>query len=212
MVIIISGPQASGKGTQAKLIAQDLGLFHMELGKMFRSLAKDNNKLQEILDSGALGPTEDTVSYMDSYLKKKNVNLNNVIFDGFPRSLEQYNYLKNWLKKRDIKIDGVVYLQISDEEAIKRLSARRIDPETGDIYNLLTKPPGPDINISNLVQRQDDKPKAIKKRLSIFHDLTEPMLKRAEKEGLLFEIDGERPIEEIHQDILNRLKILDEEK
>ena len=207
MILIISGPQASGKGTQAELISKKLGLFHMESGEILRNIAKDDIRIREMLNNGILVPSQETINYMESYLNDRVRRLNNIIFDGFPRNLEQYELFKKWLEKNGRKIDKVIYLNISDSEAIKRLSARRIDQRTGKIYNLITEPPGPEVNPGDLVQREDDKPKAIKKRLSIFHDETESMLKKANQEALLIRVDGERPIKVIFEDIMEKLKI-----
>lgn len=206
MILVISGPQASGKGTQAELISKKLSLFHMESGNMLRIIAKRDKRIRNMLNNGILVPSKETIDYMQSYLRDKVKEIDNIIFDGFPRNLEQYELLNKWLQKNGNRIDKVIYLDISDSEAVKRLSARRMDKKTGKIYNLITDPPGPEVKTKDLFQREDDKPKVIQKRLTIFHNETQTMLQKAKEEGLLVEVDGDRPIDVIFKDILKKLK------
>src|SRR3989344_7624362 len=101
MNIIILGPQGSGKGTQAELLAQELGLFHMESGKMLREIARTNKRIEKMLNSGELVPDKETIDYMESYLLKNNATFDNLIFDGFPRTVSQYNLLKQRLSRHN---------------------------------------------------------------------------------------------------------------
>jgi adenylate kinase len=103
-------------------------------------------------------------------------------------------------------------LEISEKESIRRTSARKVDRKTGEIYNLITNPPGPDVDTKNLYQRPDDKPEAIKKRLDWFKDSVLPLVDVFEKEGILERVDGERPIKIIFEDILSRLEGNEDEK
>jgi adenylate kinase len=210
MILIISGPQGSGKGTQAKMIANEFNLFHMQSGEMLREIAKTEKRIGELQNQGILVPDKETIDYMDKYIKGNKPDFDDIIFDGYPRNIDQYNLMKTWLSSKNKKVNKVIYLQISDDEAIKRLSTRRTCKNCGELYNLITRPP---INSescnkcgSKLIQRDDDKPDAIKKRLSFFHKLTEPMLKEMDAEKLLIKIDGERPVETIFQDIDSKIK------
>jgi len=132
-----------------------------------------------------------------------NQNLyDNILFDGFPRTLSQYEFFKNWLKDKEVSLDLTIVLQISEEETLRRLTARRQDPASGKIYNLVTEPPPTDIDTSKLIQRDDDKPDAIKKRLELFNEQTEPLITRLKDESEVIEVDGERPVKVIADDLV----------
>lgn len=204
MIIIILGPQGSGKGTQAKLLADKFKLFYLSTGELLREISKTRKDLQEMVNQkGVLVPDETTFSLMTEHLSQKGMN-DNIVFDGYPRSVKQYDLLKDWLAGNNKKIDLAIVLEISEKESIRRLSNRRMDPKTGKIYNLETSPkPGPEIDIKTLIQREDDKPEAIKKRLEEYKNITEPLIGIFEKEDVLTKVDGERPIEVIHEDMVN---------
>jgi adenylate kinase len=210
MTIIILGPQGSGKGTQAKLLARDFNLFYLESGEFFRKLAKHDARVDEIVNKkGELLPDEEVFAYISTYLDKKDPDGENIILDGYPRSIKQYEFLKDWLKNKNSKIDKAVLLDISERESIKRLSARRICEQCGAKYNLITKPPPADGCEcgGKLIQREDDKPEAIRKRLALYKKMTEPLIGVLRKEGILMEVDGERPIKVIFEDIKKRLRV-----
>jgi len=205
MNIIILGPQASGKGTQARLLSGNLGLFYFESGDFWREKAKSDPRIDEIINKkGELLPDEETFSLVRDFLKKKAPPSDNLLLDGYPRSLKQYELLKNWLSQEGKKINLAILLTISDEEAVRRLSARVVCERCGTVYNLITNP-APDGKCKcggNLVQRPDDKPEAIKRRLEAYHKVTAPLTNVLKKEGILVEVDGERPINVISTDLL----------
>lgn len=199
MNILLIGPQGSGKGTQARIICEKYNFFYFESGAYLRRIAEGNPELKESLAAGNLVPDKEMTSYVQAFLDQENL-YDDVIFDGFPRTLDQYNFFKNWLTQKKVRIDVVVLLEISEEETVKRLSARRSDPDTGAIYNLITDPPPPDVDQNRLIQRDDDKPEAIKKRLALFRERTMPLIEELKKDSEVVEIDGERPIDDIAQD------------
>jgi adenylate kinase len=200
MNILLIGPQGSGKGTQARILCEKHNFFYFESGAYLRRIADDHPELKEWLASGKLVPDTEMTSYLTAFLDSKNL-YDDIIFDGFPRTPEQYNFMKNWLEDKHVTLDLVLYLKISEEETIKRLSSRRQDPATGKIYNLETDPPPADIDLDTLVQRDDDKPEGIKKRLELFHSRTQPLIEILEKETEVAVIDGEQPIEKIASEI-----------
>lgn len=171
------GPQGSGKGTQAKILAEKFKLFYFEAGSFLREIANKNEKLKEIMDSGALVPDEEMCSYIQSYLDDKSI-YDNIIFDGFPRDLEQYNFLKNWLKDKNVKLNAVIILHISEEETLKRLLKR-----------------------AEIEGRSDDNPETIKKRLNVYHQRTEKLINDMAGEVREIQVDGERSVEEIAKDL-----------
>jgi adenylate kinase len=205
MKIIIFGPQGSGKGTQAKLVSEKFNLFYFQSGEFLREKAKSDPRVDEIINQrGEMIPDEEMFLLLKNYLTEKLPSLDNFIMDGYPRSLKQYELLSAWLKEKGGKVDIAILLVISDEESVRRLSARVVCEKCGTIYNLITNPPPGEKCVcgGNLVQRPDDTPEAIKKRLADYHTITSPLIEVLKKEGVLVEVDGERPIEVIFEDIV----------
>lgn len=200
MNILILGPQGSGKGTQARLLCEKYGFFYFESGAYLRRIAENNLKLKKYLTEGKLVPDEEMTSFLSALFDEKNL-YDDIIFDGFPRTLNQYNFWKRWLTDKAVSLDLVVVLEISEEETTKRLGARRVDPETGQIYNLITDPPPSNVDRDKLVQRDDDKLEAIKRRLRLYRERTEPLIAELRKDTKVVEIDGERPVEVIFKEI-----------
>lgn len=205
MNVILFGPQGSGKGTQARVLSDEFGFFYFESGEFLRKIAKNNKELQEALNRGELVPDIEMTSYLTAFLDQKNL-YDDIIFDGFPRTVDQYNFLKNWLVDKEVKLDLAVVLEIPEEETIRRLTARRMDPTTGKIYNLITDLPPAGVDQSTLIHREDDKPEAIKVRLGNYRKRTEPLIAEIAKDVEVVEIDGNRPIEVISQDLINLVK------
>jgi adenylate kinase len=179
------------------------------MGNILRSIANsDNSKsglVKEYQARGELVPDEFVRLIAWDHLNKQDKS-KGFLFDGYPRTLAQYEHVDDMLRKFGQKIDKVVYIMISEEEVIRRLSARRTCEKCGNIYNLITNPSpngGKCVCGGKLVQRTDDKPEAIKKRLSWGY--ANEVKEVAEKNGVLLEIDGKRPIEVIHQDIVQKL-------
>lgn len=209
MNLIIFGPQGSGKGTQADLLIDKLGLFYFEAGSFLRELAKKDKNIDETINiRGRLIPDEIVNKLVTEHLEKNVPERDNLLFDGYPRSVRQYVFLKNWLRQMGKSISSAIFLEISEDESIKRLSARRICEDCGAIYNLITNPPeGIKCDCGGkLTQRQDDTPEAIKERLKLFKEVTSPLLEVFNKEGLLIKVDGERPIGVIFEDILDQVE------
>jgi adenylate kinase len=211
MNILILGPQASGKGTQARLLSENLNLFYLESGRILREIAKVDPYVNETINvKGELLPDDETTRIVSSYLDKNAPSGDNIILDGFPRSLAQYELFASYLSTKGKKIDKAIFLDISDDETVKRLTARRSCVKCGEVYNLLTNPPKSDGICDkcggSLVQRPDDKPEVIQERLKVYRTTTEPLVKKLEEEGILIKVDGEQPIETILGQILEKLK------
>jgi len=205
MNIIIIGAPGSGKGTQAKMLAKHLDLYHFSTGEVFRQLVgKESKKIDEYMNKGGLVPDSVVVRTIVNFLMSKNLN-DNLILDGSPRSLYQYEKLKDFFKKNNKNINHALNIKISDEEATKRLTARRKDIKTNEIYNLITNPPGPTVKKSDLIQREDDKEEAVKERLRV-QKVPHDLLLALRNDGILIEIDGEKPIDVIFEDILKKLR------
>lgn len=179
MNIVLLGPQGSGKGTQAKLLAERFGLYHFEAGEFLREMAKKNESLRKIMDKGNLVPDDEMCSYVTAFFDEKDL-YDNVLLDGFPRTLNQYRFLNSWLKDREIKFDLVLVLEISETETLKRLLLRG---------------------------RRDDTPDSIKKRLALYRERTKALIDEMKKEIEVKVVDGERSIGEIQEDLA---KIIDD--
>lgn len=210
MNIILLGAPASGKGTQAVLLSEKLKLFHFQTGELSRELAKKNKRIKEIVNSGKLIPEEEMTMYALDYLSKMRPTYKNVLFEGFPRFISQYEALEEFLKTKGDDIDFVVSLDIDEKEAIKRLSSRRTCGKCGEVYNVVTNPPEKEGYCEcggKLVQREDDKPKSIKVRFAYYKDNTKKLIDYLDKRKKLTRIDAARPIDVIFQDILSKLGV-----
>jgi len=214
MNIIVLGPPGSGKGTQAKLIVKELDFQYFESGDILRERAQEQDTLGQEIDriihqEGKYVPDEMVVAIVNDWITEAKLE-QGIVFDGFPRTLNQYQNLQKILTERGSGIDKVIYLKVREEESVRRLSARRICPQCDLEFNLVTKPPKKDEFCDQcqkkLIQRQDDAPEIIKKRLKTYYQLTRPLVESVRQQGILEEIDGERSIDEIHQDILERIK------
>ncbi len=193
-------------------------LNRFEAGKIFRSIAASDrpyaNEVKSFIDQGQLVPEEYTKLITQEFLEKHQ-NGQGFIFDGNPRTLSQYEWFKEMLAKYNQKIDWVINIEISEAETIKRLTARRTCVKCGEVYNLLTNPPPPAASEGQaprcgkcggeLLHRTDDKPEAIKSRLNIYRTQTHPVFEKAVSEGIGFEVNGEQPIETIHQEIVAKI-------
>jgi adenylate kinase len=208
MNVIIFGPQGSGKGTQAATLAKDFSMYHLSMGDELRKEIKGKTaigkKVEAIMAKGELVPVEIT-SLIASNVSKLKEAKNGILFDGYPRSPEQWAFMS-----KNFKIDAAIELQLSEKESINRIASRRMCPKCGKNYNLLYLKPKVaglcDVDKTKLIQRDDDKPKEIKKRLEIYSSQTEPLKKEYKKLRILQVIDGSQPIEKVHNDILKILK------
>ncbi len=208
MKIIFLGPQASGKGTQASALAQKLQIPHISSGDIFRSFAKQpdtlGKKIKKLLQEGKFIPDEITNQVIQKRLAQADAQ-KGFILDGYPRRLAQAKFLASLTS-----IDLVFYLKISDQEVIKRVSQRRICSQCGAVYNLDSHPPKKkgvcDLCGGKLIKRADDQPAALRERLKIYHQETEPLVAYYQEQGILKEINGAQPIKKVFQDILKALK------
>lgn len=200
MNIILFGPQGSGKGTQARLLCEKFGFFYFESGAYLRRIAESHPELKESLSEGKLVPDTEMTSYLAAFFDQQNL-YDDILFDGFPRTLEQYNFFKNWLKDKSVTLDLGIVLEISEEETLKRLSSRRLNPETGEIYSL-AHPLPTGVDIEKLIQRDDDKPESIKRRLNLYRTRTEELINEIKKDMKVVEVNGERSESEIFNDLV----------
>lgn len=201
-VIIILGPQGSGKGTQGQKLSEKLGLPYLEAGQMLRDeIASGSERgkfFGSIINSGGHLADKDMGDFMRDKLKDAHEQSGGFIVDGFPRSNGQADIFESVALPTH-----VLLIDIPDAEAIRRLSARWQCPQDDKIYNLITNPPQNDMLCDDcqtkLVQRVDDTPSGIQKRLDWYHKDTQPLMERYEKQGVLHRIDGTPSIEEVEK-------------
>ncbi|MDP2860487.1 MAG: adenylate kinase [bacterium] len=214
MNLIIAGPQGAGKGTQGKLLAEKLGLEHLETGRMFREAAGENTALgRQIavwMNKGALIPDAVVFRLIEEHLTKE-VLKKGFIIDGSPRNLIQAKWFDKMLTRKNARVDKLIFLRLSEKESILRLSARRVCPKCGKNYNLLSQRPKKD-NICDicgeeLVVRKDDTPQAIATRLKNFNKETAPMISYYRQKGKVAEINAEESIENVAKEIRQKLGI-----
>jgi len=191
------GPPASGKGTVASKLAKEFGLTHISPGEMLREEVIKKTSLGEEIDKyiskGRLVP-DHIVSDM---VKLKIREHPNFILDGFPRTLEQAKILDDF-----VKVDLVIFLEISEETAVERISGRRICEKCEASYHVKYLPPKKsgvcDRCGGRLIQREDDRPEVVKKRFEIYQKENSPVVDFYKKKGILKEIDGSRKPEEVY--------------
>jgi adenylate kinase len=211
MNLILIGPQGSGKGTQAEAICRIFGLTHVEMGSLIRKRAQVHDKKAELIDhlankKGELLPDGIVLDMVSDELSE-NPSENGYLFDGFPRTVLQYQLLKELLQSKDMSLHSAIYLKISDAEAVKRMTARRLCEKCGKGYSLTTEPDRTTCDCGgNLIKRADDEPAAIAKRLTAFHNETQPILSTMKSDGILREIDGEKPVQTIRAEISRHLQ------
>ncbi|HUV72544.1 MAG TPA: nucleoside monophosphate kinase [Clostridia bacterium] len=213
MNILLVGPIASGKGTQAQKLIEKFNLAHLEMGSLLRSISEQDtplgNKVKEFLDSGKLVTDKIIMEVVESYLQGIG-RLDGILFDGFPRIFSQAKYFEGFMASKGLKIDIVLYLILPKEEIFKRIIKRRTCVKCARIYNLVTNPPKTegvcDVCGGKLVSRSDETPEKTAVRMEWFEKEVLPMVDYYRKKGIVEEVDGNRPIEVIFEDIVKRLK------
>jgi len=199
--LILLGAPGTGKGTQAKKIVENLGYSHVSTGDLLRNeIAKDSElgkKVRGIIDRGDLVNDQVVLELLNA-----NCDIENsaYIFDGFPRNIEQAQLLEEHvLKGADSK---AIYFNIDLEVLVERISNRRIAPKSGEIYNLLSRPPKVegkcDVSGEDLIHRKDDNAETVRNRLEVFKNTIAPILDYYESKGVLVSIDASRSADEVY--------------
>jgi adenylate kinase len=208
MNYILIGPPGAGKGTQAKKIVEKFGIVHLSTGDMFREAKKSDEVISKLLAAGQLVPDDIVVNMVKNRLKKDDVK-KGFLLDGFPRTLNQSQELDKMLKSEDIKIDAVFFIDIHFEEAVKRVSGRRVCFSCGSNYHIdfiPTKIEGKcDACGDELIQRNDDKENVVKDRLDIYEKQTSPLIDYYKNTGLLVTINGLKSETEVFEEIKKRI-------
>jgi adenylate kinase len=205
MNIVLLGSPASGKGTQAEILSQKFSLFHLSTGDVARKLSETDPRIREIVTSGKLIPPEEMTMHVLDFLENEKTDLKDILFEGFPRFVSQYEALDNFLKSKGDDIDVVISLEVPMEVAVKRISSRWMCSKCGEIYNTETKPSEKsgicDKCGSPLVQRDDDKPDSVKTRFEYYVKNTKELIDYVDGKGKLTRVNGDRSIDDIAGDL-----------
>lgn len=214
-LILLGGPGA-GKGTQAGFVTERFGIPQISTGDMLRAAVKAGTPLgkqaKEVMDAGGLVSDDIIVGLVKERIQQPDCE-SGFLFDGFPRTIPQAEALK----REAINIDYVVEIGVDDDEIIKRMSGRRVHPGSGRTYHVIFNPPKvegkDDVTGEALVQRDDDKEQTVRKRLSVYHEQTEPLVDYYWKWAASVEkaapqyirVDGIGSVEEIRDRIFKAL-------
>jgi adenylate kinase len=207
-VVLLGGPGA-GKGTQAQMLAQELGIPQVSTGDLFREHLKAETELGKLartyMDRGELVPDKVTLDMVRERLSRPDC-VRGAIFDGFPRTIPQAEGLDGLLKDLGEQVTIAPYIKVDPEVLLRRLAGRWTCRQCGAMYHAVFNPPKEarvcDICGGELYQRADDTPETQKRRIDVYFEQTAPLIEWFRERGLLVEINGEQSIDEVGRDLL----------
>lgn len=202
--VILMGPPASGKGTQAERLQQILDLPHVASGDLFRYNLKNQTELglkaKAYMDRGELVPDDITIAMVLDRLSRPDCT-RGALLDGFPRTLTQAEALDQALERQGAAINLVLNLQVPEEELITRITGRRVCRNCGTTYHVKYNPPKVpgvcDKCGGELYQRDDDTEETARRRLTVYTEQTQPLIEYYDRKGVLIHIDGNQPIDDV---------------
>lgn len=208
MHLILLGAPGAGKGTQGSTLAENLGIPKIATGDILRNAVRDGTELgrkaKEFMDAGELVPDDLILGLVREALAQP-AAANGAIFDGFPRNVAQARSLATILAEQNRTLDAVVLLDVPDDVIVERMSGRRTDPQTGQVYHVRYNPPPAEI-ADRVVQRPDDQEETVRNRLRVYAAQTAPLIEHYESEGVpVHRVDGTGPIASIQDAISLRL-------
>lgn len=213
MNIVIFGPQGSGKGTQADLLADKFDLEHIETGQIFREIAREESELGRLIkglnERKEMIPDDVTMEVIRTYLEKVPKG-KGIILDSAPRTSGQIGPIEKLFASLDRNIDKAIYITLPYEESVARITKRYactlcyrhfvLGKDISDVKDPCPTCGGP------IMQRGDDTPDGIAKRLKVFYEVTVPVIEYFRKKGILIEVDGNKKIEEVFEEIIKKLQ------
>jgi adenylate kinase len=216
MNLVILGPQGSGKGTQAEMLAKKFNLEHIDMGKFLREVAKKDTSIgREVYEIQNVTNTLVPKRILEEVFTIKLNNIpreQGIIFDGFPRNIDQMEYFEKALEQFGRHTDAVIFITLDVKKTVERISKRRVCEKCKTVYIL-----GKDIKNEKdsckdcggkIIQRIDDTEAGVKKRLEIYRKETMPVIEAYKKQGVLVEINGDQTIEQVSEEILEKIKDL----
>jgi adenylate kinase len=210
--LVLLGPPGSGKGTQGERLNEDLHLPYYATGDILRAAVRDKTELgrtaKGYMDSGDLVPDEVIVGVIVEALDSDEAR-DGFILDGYPRTTPQAEALDAKLEELGRQVTAVLLIDVSDEEVVRRLGGRRTCAANGHVFHVDFNPPEQegvcDIDGSELIVRDDDKPEVIRKRLETYHEKTEPLVDYYDRRSVLRRIAGEAPPDEVTEELRRAL-------
>ncbi len=195
--LILLGPPGVGKGTQADRLRSEFELPHISTGEILRQAVAEQTELGEMaasyMDAGNLVPDDLIIGVLLEAIGRSEAR-DGFLLDGVPRTIPQAEALAVDLQNVERKLTGVLLLEVDDEEIVRRVSGRRVNPASGRVYHVDFDPPQveglDDVDGTPLVQREDDKPETVRNRLAVYHEQTAPLVGYYEELGLLHRFDG----------------------
>ncbi|WP_457622776.1 adenylate kinase [Persephonella sp.] len=200
--LIFLGPPGAGKGTQAQRLVEEKGFVQLSTGDILREAVKKGTELgkkaKEYMESGKLVPDDLIIAIIEEKLKE--LEGKDIILDGFPRTIPQAEALDKMLPAVGRTLDKVILFELSDEEILRRLTGRRVDPKTGKVYHIEFNPPPEGVEV---IQRDDDKEEVIRKRLDVYHQQTAPLIEYYKNQNKLFVVDASKSPDEVYKELLS---------
>lgn len=211
---VFLGPPGAGKGTQAKMVAARLGIPQISSGDIFRENLRNNTELGRVANKyikvGELVPDDITISMVKERISRSDC-ASGAILDGFPRTPAQAMALEDILNEMNSEIHLVPYVDVPDDVLIERLSGRLTCRAKGHVFHKIYNPPKEpgicDFDGSELYQREDDTPETVANRIRVYHEQTQPLVDYYREQGLLVEVDGNRPIDQVTEVLLDLLEL-----
>jgi len=207
MYYLFFGIQGSGKGTQTRLLEQEMGYKVFETGAALRQIAAEDSelgrKVKSIIEAGNLVPTEIVMEIVADFLDK-NSNNENIIFDGIPRSKDQQEQLHTIFAAKNQPVKAIL-ISLSREESLERLTTRRLCSQCQTVYPAFYQNENCEKCNGQLIKRSDDNEESIRRRIETFFEQTEPILKVYEDNGQLIKINGAQAIDAVYADIKKAL-------
>jgi adenylate kinase len=211
--IVLLGPPGAGKGTQAEAISAKLNLPHISSGDIFREQLKNQTELGKLaagfINRGELVPDDVTIAMIRERISRPDCH-EGALLDGFPRTPSQADALAAMLTEINGQVENVPYIYVPEDVLIERLAGRWTCRKSGHVFHEKYNPPRQagicDVDGSELYQREDDKTDTVKRRIRVYIEQTHPLIEYYRNHGVLTEVDGKKPIEQVTDDLLLGLK------